>query len=210
MIGGDASGDVPPGIFTPESGSMSVDGLPSFQGGFDFFQDFRVAMQRPGEIHHLTEVFYFGTVEESLHIVAVKLCSRRFKSRGGHAARCSEIEFEWCKKAVVDHEIHSVHSTHVGDLMGIADGGDGSVDNRQAGEFGGDQHGTLYVDVGIDESRKDVRNALMVACVQDPFNGGYPPIEYEYLCGVGLFCKTIHHPACNYKWHHTTHVCDEI
>ena len=79
-----------------------------------------------------------------------------FYRRGGNAAWRAEIEMEGHRIAVADHKFYARQSAYVGDLVGIADGGDGAVDNGEAGKFGGGEEGGFDVYMGVDEPGEDI------------------------------------------------------
>ena len=135
MVRGDTTCDVIFCIITAESGCMSVYRFADCLGRRNFSQHFGVSMQRPWEIHHLTQVINGGVPKQGFNIIAVEDGSGRFKLGSRYATRCAKMKFERYRPAVADHEIDTIHPTDVGDFVGIADGSHGAMGNGEPREF---------------------------------------------------------------------------
>jgi hypothetical protein len=134
---------------------VAVDGFAEALGSGYLLHDLGVFVEDAGEVHHFAQIFDLGAGQQFLTFLASRVAPAVSKTGGGHAAGGAEIEVEGHGIAVADHEFDAGEAADVGDLVGIAYGGDGPVDDGEAGEFGGDEQGAFDMDVGVDEAGED-------------------------------------------------------
>ncbi len=156
MIRADSRADVLPGLFAAEAGRVAVDGFADALGGVDLGHDFGVFVEDAGEVHHFAEIFDIVAGEELGYFGGFEGGAGGFETGSGDAAGRAEIEVKRHGIAVADHKFDTWEAADVGDLVGVADGGDGPVDDGQAREFGGDEEGGFDMDMGVDKAGEDI------------------------------------------------------
>ena len=155
MIGGNSCGDIARGFVTAKSWRVSIDRLScAFRRG-DLGQDFAVAAENAGPIHHLREIGESFIGEQSRHRSGVERRARRFKRGRGNAAGNAKRNGHTCVSGFAKHELHPHGTEHIGDLMRITHRGHSAVTHRNARKFARRQHAALDMNMRIDEPGHD-------------------------------------------------------
>src|ERR1700678_807092 len=94
MVGGDAGGDIGPGVGPPETRGVPIHGFAQAPGGGDLGHDVGVPGKHPGVVHHFAEIPYVGALQQEVHVGGGQESPGRFEGGGGDAARGAEVEME--------------------------------------------------------------------------------------------------------------------
>ena len=136
---------------------MAVDAFAVALGEGEFFHHLGIAMHDAGEIHHFGEVEERVVAAEFLDGVGAHHRAGGFERRGGNAGWDAKVDFERREGRLALHVAHALDAEHIGDLVGIGDGGGGSVDQGQSGEFGRGEHRAFDVHMRIDKAGTEER-----------------------------------------------------
>jgi len=155
VIGADARLYVQPRLLAAQTGGMTVYRQAEMMRRRNLFHYLRVMFQHSGEIHHFAEIADVFIGKEAGDGCGIEGGSGGFEAGGGDAAGGAEVEIERNGPAVGDHEFDAGETADVGDLVRVADGRDGTMDNGHAREFRRYEERAFDVDVRVDEARKN-------------------------------------------------------
>lgn len=132
-------------------------------GRFRFFrfgdlgQHIRIAGDDPGKIHHFAQIPDLGSVQQCCDIGRRQHGSAGLERDDGHTGGSTETDGKRGPFRTLDHIFHPGDPQDVGDLMGVADGGDRSVSHRHPGKIRRREHRAFDMNVGIDEAGRQSR-----------------------------------------------------
>jgi hypothetical protein len=153
VVAGYARGDIGVQVDARQPRGVTVDRFARAFGQGDFAQDLGIGAQHTGIVHHFRQPQDAFLFHEGPQVVGRQPGARGFHSGGRHAGGEHEKDVDRLALACGEHVPDSFDAQHVGDLVRVGDHGGGAARCNRAGEPGDSGHGTLDVDVGVDESR---------------------------------------------------------
>ena len=166
VVGFDSGRDIGLQFLAPQSGRMAVNALPvTFRDG-QFFHHQRITMDHAGEVHHFGEIDERFVAAEFLDLRRSERGSGRLEVGRGHARGNAEMNLHRRLLRQFLHVAHAFEAEDVRDFMRIRNRARRAMDDRDAGKLRRREHGTLDVDMGINEPRTQIaglRHALVLA-----------------------------------------------
>ena len=150
MIRGDPCGDIGVQLLAAQSRGMTVDPFPL--GDLDLFQDFGVAMDHSGKVHHLTETLYPFLIDEVFEVVSPDLCPCGLEKGGRHARGEHNEEVEGDGFYSCAHELNAFDPHDVGNLVKVGHHRRYPVGDDCLGIFPHPHHAALDMHMCVDEA----------------------------------------------------------
>ena len=100
-----------------------------------------------------------------------------FKNGCRHTTGGTKIEFEWNRLSVVNHEPYALHSTNIGNLMGVTYRCHRTMNNCQPRKSRRNKHGAFNVYMGIYKARANKRQCQIRGNAVKHFNGMDAPLS---------------------------------
>ena len=149
----DARGQIRVGGPPAQQRRMALNGQPRVQPRLHDLHHARARVDHAHVVHHLGHADDARPGQHFGHLRRAEVCARGlFAGHRGHAAGNHDVDAQGQALAGFDHEADAVHAQHVGDLVGVDDGGGGAEGEHARGIARRGDHGALDVQVGVHET----------------------------------------------------------
>ncbi len=144
----DTGGEIGIELTAHQSRGMTID--TPVTGERDLGPHLRVAMDHPGEVHHLGHPDRTDGIEQLLHLGGAERRPRALEPRGGNATRRRDPERERQPGCRLRQRSYPLDPEHVGDLMRVGGHRRRSVHEYRADELVDPELGRFEMHMGID------------------------------------------------------------
>ncbi len=155
VVGRDAARRIGDDVEALHVGRVAVDWSPGSEAEVDLGEQVVRRADDAGIVHDLGDAEHAVLPRQRSQVGGSEAGASGLHAGGGHTGREHDPHVERQARRGVQHEADAVETADVGDLVRVADHGEGAVGHDGAGEVAGQHHRALDVHVPVDEAGAD-------------------------------------------------------